>query len=76
MAGKLVENERVKLTATYLNGVAIALMTAGVLAPVIGLITGTIVAGPWQLAALVVSCMLISGALHLAARFLLRGLKE
>jgi len=75
-AQKLIHNEQTKLLANYFNGVAVAIMTAGVLAPIIGLLTGASVAGPLQLAVLVVSCMFISGALHSVARVLLRGLQE
>jgi hypothetical protein len=33
--GAFVRNERTKLTATYLNGLAIAILAVGALAPVI-----------------------------------------
>ena len=73
---KLADNEQAKLSANYLNGVAIALMTAGVLAPVVGsLATGTRLP-VWGLAILVVGCMLLSGGLHFLARLVLRGLAE
>ncbi|HVW91515.1 MAG TPA: amino acid transporter [Devosia sp.] len=76
MAGKLIENERVKLSATYLNSLAAAFFAAGVLAPVIGLFSASSVWQPLQLAAVVASCILLSVALHLAARLVLRGLAE
>ena len=77
LRGKLVDNERIKLSATYLNGIAIALMTAGVLAPLVGVVSSAATqVRPWQLAAVVVSCMLASGGLHLIARRLLKGLVE
>jgi hypothetical protein len=36
----LVQNEQVKLTATYLNGLAIAIFAVGGLAPVVGVVSG------------------------------------
>ncbi|HTJ58573.1 MAG TPA: amino acid transporter [Devosiaceae bacterium] len=74
--GKLARNERIKLSATYLNGVAIALMTAGVLAPLLGVIAAGNAVHPGPLYSVVVSCMFASGGLHLVARTLLRGLVE
>jgi hypothetical protein len=73
----LIHNERRKLTATALNGVAIATMAAGLIAPLVAvsygvssapggayfLITGSI----WFFAAIV---------LHWIARAILGGLKE
>ncbi|MDR3475322.1 MAG: amino acid transporter [Devosia sp.] len=74
--GKLVENERIKLSAAYLNGVAVALMTAGVLAPVISSFGGGSAMGPLQLSGLIVICILLSVGLHLVARLVLGGLFE
>jgi MFS-type transporter involved in bile tolerance (Atg22 family) len=76
MAGRLVDNEQIKLSATYLNGVAVALMTAGVLAPLVGVLAAGSQVHPVQLGAVVLSCMLLSAALHLIARRLLKGLVE
>lgn len=72
---KLVRNERRKLTATYLNGLAIAVFAVGGLAPVAGLIQGTVgsVAGP---ATLVIICLLLSGVLHWVALLMLKGMEE
>ncbi|WP_428031451.1 amino acid transporter [Ancylobacter sp.] len=36
----LVHNERTKLSATYLNGIAIAVMAVGGLAPVVSVLNG------------------------------------
>lgn len=72
---KLVRNERRKLTATYLNGLAIAVFAVGGLAPIAGLILGTVgsVAGP---AILVAICLLLSGVLHWVALLMLKGMEE
>lgn len=73
----LVANERWKLTATALNGLAVATMVTGFVAPLVAVsygvssvpgvsyfaVTGTV----WFLAAIV---------LHIGARTVLRGLKE
>ena len=73
---KLVENEQVKLSATYLNGVAVALLAAGVLAPVVGGLAAGNQVGQPQLVAVAASCILLSAVLHFVARRLLRGLVE
>jgi predicted membrane channel-forming protein YqfA (hemolysin III family) len=73
---KSVHNERTKLAATYMNGVAIAAVAVGGLAPVaqnhfesmsdleIGLFFVKLVL-----------CLVTSVGLHLGASFLLRGMK-
>lgn len=77
---KAIRNERVKLTAGYVDRMAGALFTAGVVAPAAaavfgltgagtGLSTLTIVVG-------VTIFLSISLGLHWAARFLLRGLTK
>ncbi len=72
----LINNERAKLSATYLNGLAIAVMAIGGFAPLVSfpfsgdgrtLLTTVMV---------VAICMVISTALHLIARQVLAGLKE
>jgi hypothetical protein len=65
----LVHNERVKLTATYLNGLAIAIFAVGGLAPLVAVLSGT--ANPTALtsiAALTTICVVLSGVLHLVAK--------
>jgi hypothetical protein len=71
---KVVRNEERKLTATYFNGIAIAVMAAGTFAPVVAImqsgdIDGT--SGPF-----VIGCILVSVALHSFARLFLRGMEE
>jgi hypothetical protein len=70
----LVHNERTKLTATYLNGLAIALFAVGGLAPVFSHSFGTESRPLWTLVAAAVICLVVSAALHLWARRILKGL--
>ncbi len=72
----LLSNEQVKLTATYLNGIAITIFAVGGLAPLVALVSGT--ASPSAvplIIALTSVCVVLSGALHLIARRHLRQLK-
>jgi hypothetical protein len=71
----LVRNERTKLTATYLNGLAIAVFAVGALAPSISAASSQ--ARLWPvIAPTIVICILISAALHFAARRSLKGLED
>lgn len=70
----LIENEQTKLTAAYLNGIAIAVLAVGGLAPIVASFapdkdpeTATFI--------IYLICVLISAALHWAARIILKGLK-
>ena len=75
-AVSLIANEQVKLTATYLNGLAIAIFAVGGLAPVVGIVSGTAQTGAaGGIAALTSICVSVSAGLHLAGRRILRGLK-
>jgi hypothetical protein len=72
----LVQNEQVKLTATYLNGVAITMFAVGGLAPVVALVSGsTLSASPAGTMALTLVCVSVSLALHVLGRWFLRGLQ-
>lgn len=70
----LVRNEQTKLTATWLNGIAIAAIAVGTIAPSTAAIVGT--AAP--AAAIIVGLVwFIAGCgLHVLARLMLRGLRE
>jgi hypothetical protein len=75
----LIRNERVKLTATWLNTLAAATIVTGVLAPTVALVfgfstSGTVSAGLFAGATAV--WLLIGGGLHMAARHLLGRLQE
>ena len=72
----LVRNEQAKLSATYLNGVAIAVVAGGGIAPWIALLVQD--SGPGLAKAALISaiCFSLSGALHYLARTLLTKLTE
>ncbi|MEM6382948.1 MAG: amino acid transporter [Pseudomonadota bacterium] len=71
---KLVHNERVKLYATFLNGLGIALFAVGGLAPLFSSVYGPQGVQP---ATLIISllCILVAFALHYGARRHLRRLR-
>jgi Na+/H+-dicarboxylate symporter len=72
---KAARNEQRKVTATFINGGAIAIFAIGVFTPVFQFFAGT--GNPSLLQfALVVICILVAGALHYLARYLLRGIEE
>ncbi len=74
-----IDNERIKLTASYVNTMAGAFFTAGVVAPLAAAVFG--LAGPGSpvptltLAIGVTIFLAVSVGLHLAARFVIKGLK-
>jgi len=75
---KTVRNERRKLTASWLNTIATALMAAGVFAPAASQIFGF---GPSRLDQTLVLisstvCVVLSLGLHLVGRQVLGGLEE
>ena len=70
----LVHNERTKLTATWLNGISIAMFAVGGLAPPLSGLYGN--AGPTALVALIsVVCFAAAGGLHFMARHVLKSLR-
>jgi hypothetical protein len=73
----LTGNERLKLTAALLNGVATATVAAGAIAPLVAFTYGIPGAATGRTVALISLCWLAGGVvLHLLARWLLRGLRE
>jgi len=74
---KLIANERAKLTATYVNGVAVAVLAVGGLAPVFAQRPP----GPLDPATAIrtaltsLVCIVVSGVLHWMGRSILRGLR-
>lgn len=73
----LVANERLKLTATFLNGLAVAAVAAGGIAPLAALTYGISGAAAGRTVALVGVAWLAGGVvLHLLARALLGRLWE
>jgi ABC-type multidrug transport system permease subunit len=70
-----VHNERTKLTATYLNGVAIAVIAVGGLAPIFSAFyNGQFVSLLLPVGAFV--CFVLSYTLHFGAKWVLRGLRS
>jgi hypothetical protein len=73
----LVRNEKAKLTATYVNGLGIAIFAVGSLAPLFNTLSSTAPGLPyWGLAIISGLCFAGSVALHLFARRILEGLEE
>lgn len=68
----LIDNEQIKLTATFANGCAVALIAIGTLAP---WLTGQPRAEIGNLAIQSLVCLSVAIALHLWARRFLRRLK-
>ena len=73
----LIHNERTKLTATYFNGLALAVFGVGGLAPLFSYAFSDNDSRPlWAVALVSVICMAISAALHLLARRRLGAMLE
>ena len=74
----LVHNERTKLTATWLNTLAAALVATGVFAPAAALLYGLSqpAIGAALMMALAAGCLIFGLALHVAGRMMLRSLRE
>jgi multisubunit Na+/H+ antiporter MnhB subunit len=68
----LIRNEQSKLTATYLNGLAIALAAVGGLSPIVGFAQGTM--SSTVLSIVCPTCWVASMGVHLWARSVLRKL--
>lgn len=75
---KTVHNERVKITAAFLNGIAVAVFVIGTFAPTVQAMWNAEAHSiDWSLTVLVGGvCIGVSGALHFGARAVLGGLKE
>ena len=74
----LVHNERTKLTATWLNTLATALIAAGVFAPAVAALYGlsSIHVGPLLEAVILIGCLVLGVGIHLAARTVLGRMRE
>ncbi len=74
----LVHNERTKLTASWLNTLATALMAAGAFAPVAAWLYGlsALPLGAGYLSALACACLIAGLGLHLIGLSLLGRLRE
>ncbi|KQO45568.1 MULTISPECIES: hypothetical protein [unclassified Methylobacterium] len=73
---KLIANERAKLSATYLNGLAVAVFAVGGLAPIFSTSFSSAPLGVplWVVTASASVCWIVSVVLHLVARRFLREL--
>ncbi|MFC3446964.1 amino acid transporter [Falsochrobactrum ovis] len=70
----LIHNERIKLLATYLNGIGIAVFAVGGLAPIFSALYNS--SGPSLFLILMSSiCVLASGGLHYMASTILKRMK-
>jgi hypothetical protein len=75
----LIHNERTKLLATALNAAAGTSFTVGVLAPIAAAFYNVSATSGVALPTIMIGVIVwffAAGALHLAARYVLRGLKE
>ena len=70
------DDERTKLTATFMNGVAITMVAAGSIAPLVAYSYGMPGSSTGAFVALRGVAWLVGGiALHLFARWILRGIR-
>jgi hypothetical protein len=73
----LIANERWKLTATALNGVAVATLVTGFVAPLVAVSYGvSSISGSAYLAGIATVWFLAAIGIHIVARAILGGLKE
>lgn len=73
---KTARNERRKLTATWLNGAAIAALAVGCFAPITGYATSATTIPAIVLAPLVSGWFLISSILHMVGRWMMGRLED
>lgn len=71
----LIRNERLKLSATYLNGIAITMFAIGTFGPVVANLTGATTAFSVAAALMSLICAMASVVLHYVASRLLGGLR-
>jgi hypothetical protein len=71
---KAARNERRKLTATFVNGLAIAVFAIGGVTQILGVAQSSRL--PLPTLFLIASCVLIGAALHWFGRFILGGMEE
>lgn len=70
-----IHNERTKLTATYVNGAAIAVVAVGGFVPLFSVFGAGPAQSMFAIAAQLATCIGISAVLHSLARWLLGRLK-
>ncbi len=75
----LVHNERIKLTATCLNALAVTMVATGVVAPMVAIVFGFQAAGTLSKGTFVLAAgawFVLGAVLHLLARQILGRLRE
>ncbi len=70
----LIHDEKTKLTATWLNSIAVAALAIGAIAPIVATVTTSVTL--LSATGLAMFWILIGACLHLAARMILERLKE
>ncbi len=73
---KAARNERIKITATWFNGAAVAALAVGCFAPIVAYVTSSTHIPLGDLNLLVAAWLFMSVSLHLAARRVLRRIEE
>jgi hypothetical protein len=74
---QLVRTEQLKLSAAYLNGLAIAFLAVGGIGPLLAFAAQSVSGNDFlSIGIIAFGCVCISGALHLFARLSLEGLKD
>jgi hypothetical protein len=72
----LIRNERTKLTATYFNGIAVAVFVVGGFAPLVTSFSSSRNGPTLTTSVMALICLLVSGGLHYIGRALLKGLNS
>jgi hypothetical protein len=72
----LIQNEQAKLTATYLNGIGIALAAVGGIATWVTFLLQSSTSGVLLVAGISTVCICLSVALHFVARNVLTRMRE
>jgi hypothetical protein len=74
----LVHNERTKLTATWFNTLATALIAAGAFAPAAAAFLGVAVLpiDTRRVSILALTCVVVAAVIHIGARLILGRLRE
>jgi hypothetical protein len=73
---KAARNERIKITATWFNGAAVAALAVGCFAPIVAYVTSSTHVPLGDLNLLVAGWLALSVSLHFAARIVLRRIEE
>ncbi|QUS40325.1 hypothetical protein RPMA_16880 [Tardiphaga alba] len=78
MISKVVQNERVKLLAGFMNTIAAAFLSAGCIGPALAFFYGLTPAGINGGILIIgsLACMLLSAALHFVGHLALGGIRE